>query len=163
MSLNVFLANGNFGKDPEYKVSQSGTGITRFSLAVKGNRKDENGEYKTNWINCLAFNKTAELIANHCKKGDKIGIRGSLETGSYVNTEGKTIYTTDVIVQEIEFLTSKQPQPGQPQPQQQFAPQQQQTQQAPPGYVQQQNFASYAPQYGQPPQQQQINQDDLPF
>jgi len=163
MAMNVVILNGNLGKDPEIKVSQSGTSITRFSLAVKGNRKDENGEYKTNWVNCLAFSKTAELIANHCKKGDKIGVRGSLETGSYVNQEGKTVYTTDVIVQELEFLTSKQQAPQQQQqPQQQYQqPMQQQFQQQQPQY-QQMNAGQLAPTYGQP-QQQIINENDLPF
>lgn len=170
MALNLFVANGNLGKDPEYKVSQSGNGIVRFSLAVKGNRKDDNGEYKTNWINCLAFGKTAELITNHCKKGDKIGIRGSLETGSYTNNENKTVYTTDIIVQEIEFLTSKQ-QNGQVQQQHsiqqpmnpQFVQQQQQQQfQQQPQY-QQQMSPQQAQQFTQQMGAQVIDQSDLPF
>jgi len=162
MAMNVVIINGNLGKDPEIKVSQSGTSITRFSLAVKGNRKDENGEYKTNWINCLAFSKTAELIANHCKKGDKIGVRGSLETGSYVNKEGVTVYTSDVIVQELEFLTNKQQGQQQVQQQQQ-QPMQQQFQHQQPQY-QQMRTSDLAPTFGQPQQQQQvINQSELPF
>ena len=169
MALNIVVLNGNLGKDPEVKVSQSGMTITRFSVAVKGNRKDENGEYKTNWINCIAFSKTAELIGNNVKKGDKLGIRGSLETGSYTSAEGKVVYTTDVIVQEIEFLTSKQQQPAQQQyqqPQQQFA---QQNNQYPHQPLTNAQMTYQAPQQQYQQQQQQpqqgnfIQESDLPF
>ena len=141
MAINVVMLNGNIGKDLEIKQSQNGTSILRFSLAVKSNRKDENGEYKTNWVSVLAFNKTAELIAQYCGKGSKISIRGSLECGSY-QKDGVTIYTTDVIAQEVEFLSTKQQQPGQAQPQQQYQqPMQQQ-------FQQQQQFTQQ-PQYQQ--------------
>ena len=167
MAMNVVILNGVLGKDPELKVTPSGAKVLRFTLAVKSNRKDENGEYKTNWVSMLAFNKTAELISDYCTKGSKIGVRGSLECGSY-QKDNVTHYTTDVIVQEIEFLTSKKDaQPQQPQQQYQqpnFAPQQQ---------YQQPNFAPPQQQYQQPVQQQQpqpqpqykqvINETDLPF
>jgi len=166
MAMNVVILNGVLGKDPELKKSQSGMSILRLSLAVKGNKKDDNGEYKTNWINCIAFQKTADLIADYCTKGSKIGIRGSLETGSYTNAENKTIYTTDVIIQEIEFLTSKKDaQTQQPAQQQQPVfgqqPVQQQFNTAPQGHTQQMSTMHLAPQFGQP-QQQQLN-EQLPF
>ena len=56
---------------------------------------------------CKAFNKTAETIGNYVKKGDKLGVCGSIQTSSYTNEEGQTIYRTDVIVNEIEFCQSK--------------------------------------------------------
>ena len=160
MSMNIFMANGRLVKDLELRKSQSGVSNVRFTLAVNRNRKNEQGETEADFLNCIAFNKTAELLAQYCGKGSKISIRGSLQTGSYDDKDGKKIYTTDVMVNEIEFLDSKkdaqQVQPQQLQQQYQqpnFAPPQQQQYQQP---VQQQQ-----PQYQQ--QQQVINQSELPF
>ena len=164
MSLNLFVANGRLVKDLELRKSQSGVSNVRFTLAVNRNRKNEQGETEADFLNCIAFNKTAELLTQYCGKGSKISIRGSLQTGSYDDKDGKKIYTTDVMVNEIEFLDSKkdsqQGQPQQLQPQQPQQPQQQ---------YQQPNFAPPQQQYQQPVQQQQqyqqqvVNSTDLPF
>ena len=161
MSLNLFVANGRLVKDLELRKSQSGVSNVRFTLAVNRNRKNEQGETEADFLNCIAFNKTAELLTQYCGKGSKISVRGSLQTGSY-EKDGQRIFTTDVMVNEIEFLDSKkdsqQLQPQQLQPQQ---PQQQ---------YQQPNFAPPQQQYQQPVQQQQpqynqqlVNSTDLPF
>lgn len=153
MALNVFMANGRLTKDLELRKSQTGVSNVRFTLAVNRNRKNENGETEADFLNCIAFNKTAELLVQYCGKGSKIGIRGSLQTGSF-EKDGVRHFTTDVLVNEIEFLDTKQQsqQPGQAQqPVQQFAPQQQQQFNAYGGIPPQQ-------QYQQPMNQQQAQQ-----
>ena len=161
MSLNLFVANGRLVKDLELRKSQSGVSNVRFTLAVNRNRKNDQGETEADFLNCIAFNKTAELLTQYCGKGSKISIRGSLQTGSYDDKDGKKIYTTDVMVNEIEFLDSKKD-AQQAQPQQQVQQQYQQPNFAPPQQQQyQQSVQQQQPQFQQ--QQQVINQNDLPF
>lgn len=96
---------------------------TRFTLAVNRKFKNADGEYDADFISCVAWNKTAELINKHFKKGSEIGVSGRIQTGSYDNTKGDKVFTTDVIVEEITFVGSKKegkPAPeytGQPEPQ----------------------------------------------
>lgn len=101
--MNVTVLVGRLTKDPEVKFGQTGKAYARFTLAV--NRpftKDE-----VDFINCVAFGKTAELIAEYLRKGHKAGITGRLQMNRYeVNGEKRTTY--DVIVDTIEFLETKQ-------------------------------------------------------
>ena len=77
------------------------------SQVIQTRVKDKNtGEYGTNYINCKAFNRTAEIIAQHFAKGSKIGIEGEIDTGKY-EKDGKTVYTTDVVVRNITFVERK--------------------------------------------------------
>ncbi|MCA9765420.1 MAG: single-stranded DNA-binding protein [Carnobacterium sp.] len=73
--------------------------------------KDIDLRYTTNgtadFINCVAWKKTAEIIANYSKKGSQIGIEGSIQTRSYDNNEGKRVYITEVLVQSVTLLDSK--------------------------------------------------------
>lgn len=97
---------GRLTKDPEIKVANSGTSIARFSVAVDRRFKRE-GEPDADFINILAFGKTAEFVEKYFKKGMKIGLSGSIQTGSYKNREGATVYTTDVVADSVEFVESK--------------------------------------------------------
>lgn len=99
--MNSIVISGNIGKAIEIKQAGETT-IGKFSLAVKDNRKDKNGEYHTNWINCVVFGKQAEVMAQYTDKGSKLTIRGKLKTGDYMKGDVK-IYTTDVIVEEFDF------------------------------------------------------------
>ena len=94
---------GNITRDLEIKFAnnEKGTPIMKFSIAV---RRDKDN---TDFINCVAFNKTAELIANYFKKGSTIGVSGRLQTGSYKNKEGMNVYTTDLNVNDITFIDKK--------------------------------------------------------
>ena len=94
-------------KDPEIKFAKgNGTAITKFSIAVNRTYKKE-GQPEADFINCLSFGKTAELIANHFVKGKQIALTGSIQTGSYDNKEGHKVYTTDILVDSFEFIGSK--------------------------------------------------------
>ena len=96
----VWLA-GRLTKDPEFRTSGD-MAIAKFSLAV--DRKIKKGEEKkADFINCTAFSNQASFIEKFFHKGDGIVIEGKIQTGSYKNKEGQTVYTTDVIVDAAEF------------------------------------------------------------
>lgn len=100
--MNLVVLTGRLTRDPELKYGQSGKAYSRFSLAV--DRPFQKGE--TDFINCVAFGKTAELIGEYLRKGRKAGVTGRLQMGKYeVNGEKRTSY--DVVVDTIEFLESK--------------------------------------------------------
>ena len=102
--LNKFICIGNMTRDPELRFSQSGIAVCKFSIAIN----DGWGDKKTvSFINCVAFGKTAEATANYTHKGSKVGIESRVQTSSYENKEGKKVYTTDFIIDKIEFLDSK--------------------------------------------------------
>ena len=100
--MNVIILTGRLTRDPELKFGQSGKAYSRFTLAV--DRPMQKGE--ADFINCVAFGKTAELIGEYLRKGRKAGVTGRLQMGKYeVNGEKRTSY--DVVVDNIEFLESK--------------------------------------------------------
>ena len=100
--MNIIILTGRLTRDPELKFGQSGKAYSRFTLAV--DRPMQKGE--ADFINCVAFGKTAELIGEYLRKGRKAGVTGRLQMGRYeVNGEKRTSY--DVVVDTIEFLESK--------------------------------------------------------
>ena len=92
---------GRLTKDPETRNSTD-TKITRFTLAVPRKKRDE-----TDFIECVAFGKSAEFAEKYFHKGMKIAITGRIQTGSYTNREGRKVYTTEVIIDDQEFAESK--------------------------------------------------------
>lgn len=108
--MNKVNLVGRITKDIEIRTTEKGKQIISFTVAVKRSTKKENGEYETDFITCKAFEKRAEIISEHFKKGSKIGITGRIQTGSY-EKDGKKIYTTDVIVEEIDFIEKKENDP----------------------------------------------------
>ena len=100
--MNLIILTGRLTRDPELKFGQSGKAYSRFTLAV--DRPMQKGE--ADFINCVAFGKTAELIGEYLRKGRKAGVTGRLQIGKYEgNEEKRTSY--DVVVDTIEFLESK--------------------------------------------------------
>ena len=99
--MNTVILIGRMTKDAEVSYTQSNTAIARFTLAVDRQKQGE-----ADFIRCVAFNKTADLLSRYCGKGSKLGVEGRIQTGSY-QKDGKTYYTTDVIANRIEFLDSK--------------------------------------------------------
>ncbi|MEG1256640.1 single-stranded DNA-binding protein [Clostridium sp.] len=97
--MNKTMLLGRVTKDIELRFGKDGMAIAKFSVAVNRMKKGE-----TDFINCIAFGKTAETIANYMKKGSQIGIEGHIQTGSYTNKEGNRVYTTDVIVDRMDFV-----------------------------------------------------------
>lgn len=105
--MNIAVLIGRLTKDPDlrYTTGQNQTAICNFTLAV-----DRIGE-GTDFITCVAFGKTAENISRYMSKGRQLAIRGHIQTGSYENKDGRTVYTTDVIVERAEFVGSKTEKP----------------------------------------------------
>src|SRR5690625_347475 len=101
--INNFVGVGRLTRDVDLRYSASGTAVANFTVAIPRRYDKE----KSDFIRCIAFKKTAELIANYVKKGHQVGIEGSIQTGSYQNKEGQTVYTTDVIVNNVQFLESR--------------------------------------------------------
>ena len=101
--MNKVILIGRLTKDPELNFAAgSGTAVTRFSLAVtRPFKKDE-----TDFINCVAFGKTGETIAQYLTKGRQLAVTGSIRTGSYDAKDGTKRYTTDVVVESFEFIGS---------------------------------------------------------
>lgn len=104
--MNKAILMGRFTRAPEMRYSDGGTSIAKFNLAVDRRYKQENGP-TADFINCIAFGKTAEFIEKYFFKGSKCVVEGRIQTGSYKKEDGTTVYTTDVVVEQVEFAESK--------------------------------------------------------
>ena len=105
--MNKVILMGRMTRDPEIRYTQgSGMAVARFSLAVDRRKKRDDSQ-GADFPSCVAFDKQAENIGKFFHKGTKILIEGHLQTGSYKNKNGDTVYTTDVIVDTWEFVESK--------------------------------------------------------
>lgn len=105
--MNKVCLTGRTTKDIELKYNQNNIAITSFTLAVTRKFKNQNGEYESDFINCIAYKSTAELLSKYVKKGDLLGIEGRIHTRNYEDKDGKRIYVTEVIVDSINFLQAK--------------------------------------------------------
>ena len=99
--MNIVMLIGRLTSDPELKQNEKYTQC-KFTLAV--NRLKEG----TDFINCIAWNKQAELINKYLKKGNQLALEGHIQTGSYDAQDGTKRYTTDVVVDNITFTGSKE-------------------------------------------------------
>lgn len=112
--MNLVALVGRMVRDPEYRVNGE-SGVARFTIAVDRRFKNSEGKYEADFINCVAFSKTADFISKYFSKGMRIGVTGRIQTGSYTNRDGQKVYTTDVVVDTAEFIESKNTQTAQPQ------------------------------------------------
>ncbi len=104
--MNQVVLIGRLTKDPEIRVTGSGQKKCTFDLAV--NRpKDKNGNQQADFIRCIAWGATAENLAKYQAKGSQIAVAGRIQTGSYENSQGQKVYTTDVYVQQLQYLEHK--------------------------------------------------------
>lgn len=106
--MNKVIEIGRLTKDPDIKYSQgdSPMAIARYTLAVDRKYKRD-GEPTADFISCVAFGKAGEFAEKYLRKGTKICVVGRIQTGSYKDKDDKTVYTTDVVVEEHEFVESK--------------------------------------------------------
>ena len=105
--MNKVILKGNITKDIELRHTPSGVAVATFTVATKRNYKNQNGEYESDFIRCVAYRETAELINKCFQKGSGIIIEGQIKTGSYEN-EGKKVFRTDVMVEHIDFVERKE-------------------------------------------------------
>lgn len=100
---NKVILMGRLTKDPETRTGN--TQVARYTLAV--DRRFSNSEEKTDFINIVAFGKSAEFAEKYLKKGMKVLVTGRIQTGSYTDKDNKKVYTTDIVAEDQEFCESK--------------------------------------------------------
>lgn len=105
--INRVILVGRLTKNPEIRKTPNGASICKFTLAVSRKVKAQ-GQPDADFISCVAWNKTADLMYQYLKKGSLIGIDGRLQTGKFTNNNGETIYTCDVMVESLQFLDKKE-------------------------------------------------------
>jgi single-strand DNA-binding protein len=105
--LNRVILIGRLAQDPELRYTPSGVAVTRFTVAVSRRFTNQNGEREADFINCVAWQRLAENIANYTRKGSLVGVEGRLQVRSYENQEGRTVKTTEVVAEDVRFLEPK--------------------------------------------------------
>jgi single-strand DNA-binding protein len=103
--MNSVVLVGRLTKDPDFRYTPNGNGVVKFTLAVKGFTKDD-----VDFITCEAWKKTAENVANFCRKGQQVAVKGSLKIRVTDNPGGGRTYFTVVICDEVKFLEAAKPQ-----------------------------------------------------
>ena len=109
-SVNKVILLGNVGKDPEIKATAGGTVVATFSIATSERFKDKTGNWqdRTEWHNLVAYQRTAEIIRDYVKKGNKLYIEGRLQTSSWDDkTTGQKKYKTEIIVNDLSLLSGR--------------------------------------------------------
>lgn len=106
--MNKVILIGRLTRDPEIRYTQgeNSMAVARFTLAVDRRFKRDN-QPTADFISCICFRKTAEFVEKYCKKGTKLAVDGSWQTGSYTNKDGNKVYTNDCLVDNCEFAESK--------------------------------------------------------
>lgn len=104
--MNKVQLIGRLTKDPEAKMTSNQTKFCQFTLAVDRRFKDANGQRQADFISCLAWRQTAEFIAKYFKKGNRIGVVGSIQVRSYEDQNGQKRFVTEVVIDEAEFVES---------------------------------------------------------
>lgn len=104
--MNNVILMGRLVKAPDVKYTQSGNALLGFTLAVDGYR-NRDGNKKTDYINCQAWNKLAELMSNYSFKGQKILVQGKIQTRNYEGHDGIKKYITEIVAESVEFLEWK--------------------------------------------------------
>lgn len=104
--INSVTLIGRLTKEPELRYTPSGIAVCRFTLAINRMTKNE-AQQQADFINIVAWRKQAENVANYLHKGSLAGVVGRIQTGSYDGQDGKKVYTTEVIAEQVQFLDSK--------------------------------------------------------
>lgn len=106
--MNKIWISGTVVRDMEVRELPSGKKNGKTTIAVRRNMKNKEGKYDSDFIGIVAWDKKCEYISEYAKKGAKVEIVGRMETGNYQDKDGKTVYTTDVVVEEVNILTYPQ-------------------------------------------------------
>lgn len=106
MINNVVLV-GRLTRDAELRYTGSGIAVASFTVAVERPYTNAQGERETDFINCVAWRKTAEIISNYTRKGSLVGVTGRMQTRNYTNNEGRKVYITEVVCENFQMLEPK--------------------------------------------------------
>lgn len=102
--INRVVLVGRLTKAPELKYTQSGIAVTRFTLAVSRTFSNQQGQKEADFVNCVAWRKQAENIANYLNKGSLAGVDGRIQTSSFDGQDGKRVFMTEVVAESVQFL-----------------------------------------------------------
>lgn len=105
--MNKVLLVGRLTRDPELRTTPSGMAVTRFTVAVSQTFTNRNGERGADFINCSAWGRQADNISKYCRKGTLVSAEGRIRTSSYDAQDGTKRYTTEVVCDTVNFLSSK--------------------------------------------------------
>lgn len=167
--LNRVVLVGRLTRDPDLRYTPNGVAVANFNIACNRPFKNQQGEQEADFINCVVWRKVAENLANYMKKGSMIGVDGRVQTRSYEGQDGKMVYVTEVLAENIQFLESRggsnqqqQRGPSSYNQQDQYSQQQPQTSQRPSSQPMDQSQQSSNP-FQNDGEQINISDDDLPF
>ena len=105
--MNKAILIGNLTKDPEVRTTPAGVSVCSFTVAVNRRFKNQNGEQQTDFIPVICWRKTAELCGQYLAKGRKVSVIGEIQTRSYDAKDGTKRYVTEVVADEVEFLSPR--------------------------------------------------------
>lgn len=105
--MNKALLIGRLTRDPELRTTSTGRNVCQFSIAVNRNFTNANGEREADFINCVVWDKQAENLVKYQKKGNQIAVDGRIQTRNYEDKDGKRVYVTEILANNISFLDSK--------------------------------------------------------
>ncbi len=104
--MNKVILIGNLTRDPEYKTTSGGVAVCRFTLAINRRFADANGNKAADYITVIAWRQLADLCARYLSKGKKAGVVGQIQSRSYDAQDGSKRYVTEVVADEMEFLSA---------------------------------------------------------
>lgn len=105
--MNRVTLIGRLTKDPDLRFTPNGVAMCNFTLAVNRTFTNQQGEREADFINCIAWRKTAENTANYTKKGSLVGVDGRIQTRNYEGKDGRKVYVTEVVAETVQFLEPK--------------------------------------------------------
>ena len=104
--MNKVELVGRLTKEPEVKLTSNQTAYCNFTVAVDRKFKDKDGNRQADFIICVAWKQTATFIQKYFHKGNRIGLTGSIQTRTFEDKEGRTVFVTEVLVDDVEFVES---------------------------------------------------------
>jgi len=105
--LNQIVIVGRLVRDPELRETEAGKKVTNITLAVPRSYKNTNGEYETDFIDCVLWTGIAENTSEYCKKGDLLGVKGRVQTRVFETEDDKKRHVTEVVAEKVTFLSPK--------------------------------------------------------
>ena len=105
--LNQIVIVGRLTSDPEVVKSEDGKERSQITLAVPRSYKNADGEYDTDFVDCVLWNGVATNTAEYCKKGDIVGVKGRIQTNNYETEDGEKRKSTSIVAEKVTFLSSK--------------------------------------------------------
>ena len=105
--MNKAILIGRLTRDPELRTTPTGRNVCQFSIAVNRTYTNASGERDADFINCVVWDKQAENLAKYQKKGNQIAVDGRIQTRNYDDNNGRKVYVTEILVNNISFLDAK--------------------------------------------------------